>query len=308
MLIVGTANTAPGLVDGMAALRDGASATDAVEVALRAVESNPEDDSVGLGGLPNLLGQVELDASIMEGTGLRAGAVGALAGFLHPISVARKVMELLPHVLLVGEGAARFARETGAETGELLTEASLTKYRERLGASGVLAAVETDDPEVPLYRLLQQHMHYRPGGTANVIARDREGRLACGVTTSGWAFKYPGRLGDSPIIGAGGYADDRYGAAACTGLGEVALRLCTAHSLVRSLAAGQSADEACAAALQEAQELPLGMPFVLNILALDAQGRQAFWSTKGPEARYLSLGPEEDQPQSLPASGLPTAG
>jgi len=300
MLIVGTANTASGIMDGLATLIAGRSAIDAVETALRAVESDPEDDSVGLGGLPNLLGDVELDASIMEGTTLKAGAVGALKGFLHPISVARKVMESLPHVLLMGEGAALFAEEVGAEQGELLTETATQKYREFLP----VGVVERGEPQRPLYQMLRESIHRRPGGTANVIAQDGEGRICCGVTTSGWAFKYPGRLGDSPVIGAGNYADDRYGAAACTGLGEVAIRLCSAYSVVARLAAGQLLDHAASAAMQDVLSLPIDMPFTLNILAMDSRGRHVLQSTDAADKFYLVAYPGDAEPRRLAATGV----
>lgn len=304
MLIVGTANTACGITEGMAVLRRGGTVEEAVEAALRHVEDNRGDDSVGLGGLPNLLGQVELDAAIMEGSHLRAGAVGALRGFRHPISVARRVMEELPHLLLVGEGAARFAQEIGAERGNPDTPEARHRYEERLRQAGLDPSRLGRPGGEPLRRALWQTVHSRPGGTANVIARDRQGRLCVGVTTSGWALKYPGRVGDSPIIGAGAYADDRYGAAACTGLGEVALRLCTAHSVVSRLSAGMSLEGAVRSALEDAVALDVGIPFVLHILALDRRGHHTFWSTAGQKASYLCLGPEDEEPRQLPARAL----
>src|SRR5689334_2921775 len=122
MIVVTSANGVIGLPAAVEILRAGGTALDAVEAATRLVEANPDDHTVGYGGYPNLLGEVELDASIMDGRTLRAGAVGALKGYRHPISVARKVMAELPHVLLVGEGAARFAAEMGFEAEDLLTE------------------------------------------------------------------------------------------------------------------------------------------------------------------------------------------
>lgn len=305
MLILGTANTACGISEGMAVLRRGGTVEEAVEAALRPVEDNRDDDSVGLGGLPNLLGQVELDAAIMEGTHLRAGAVGALQGFRHPIAIARRVMKELPHLLLVGEGAARFAEEIGAERGNQDAAEAQLRYEERMRQAGLDPRRLGQPGEQPLYQALWRTIHSRPGGTANVIARDDQGRLCVGVTTSGWALKYPGRIGDSPIIGAGAYADDRYGAAACTGLGEVALRLCTAHSVVVRLSAGMELEAATRSALADALALDVGIPFVLNILALDRAGNHTFWSTRGDKASYLCLGPEDEEPRRLPARALP---
>jgi len=303
MLIVGTANTVCGLKAGMRVLRQGGSVVEAVEAALRPVEDNAADDSVGLGGLPNLLGEVELDASIMEGHDLRAGAVAALPGYRYPISIARRVMEELPHVLLAGEGAARFAEEIGAERDGPNAGASQAKYHDRLAALG-LDPEDLRQPGADLRQALWKTVHCRPGGTANVIARDDQGHLCVGVTTSGWAYKYPGRVGDSPILGAGNFADDRYGAAACTGLGEAALRLCTAHAVVVRMAGGASLNEAASAALQDIVDLSVGFPYGLNILAVDRRGNHTFWSTRGSQASYVCLEGTDTEPKQLPARGL----
>lgn len=187
----------------------------------------------------------------MDGQTLDAGAVGALCGFIHPISVARRVMEDLPHVLLVGEGAATFAREIGAEQGDLASdevrEGWANWLRERMSpqewAMWPAAALApwarlTADPETA-------------HGTVCLLARDGQGHTSVGVSTSGWAWKHPGRLGDSPIIGAGNYADDRYGAAACTGFGEMAIRVSTARSVVLYLKMGLAIDEAVRASAQD---------------------------------------------------------
>jgi L-asparaginase len=230
-------------------LQAGGRALDAVEAGIRLVETAPDVHSVGVDAWPNLLGQSELDASLMDGRTLATGAVGALQGFTHPISVARRVMEHLPHVMLVGEGAARFAKEMDAESvsktpGEsqsaevregwenwLKERMSLEQWEnwpaERLAPWARLTA----DPETA-------------HGTVCLMVRDGKGDIASGVSTSGWAWKYPGRLGDSPIIGAGNYADNRYGAAACTGFGEMAIRTGAARSVVLYLKMGLSIAEA----------------------------------------------------------------
>lgn len=129
MIIIGSSNGSVGIAAGWDILQAGGSALDAVEAATRLVEDNPHDHSVGYGGYPNLLGEVELDASIMDGTTLRAGAVGALKGYRYAISVARRVMEDLPHVILVGEGAMRFAAEIGMQRENLLTEHAEKAWR-----------------------------------------------------------------------------------------------------------------------------------------------------------------------------------
>ncbi|HKW78192.1 MAG TPA: isoaspartyl peptidase/L-asparaginase, partial [Candidatus Limnocylindria bacterium] len=248
-VMIASGNGAVGLPAGMAALRRGGSALDAVVAATKVVEDDPTDHSVGTGGLPNVLGEVELDASIMDGRTRHAGAVCALKGFRYPIEVARLVMERLPHVLLAGEGAARFARECGCEERELLTGAARELWRKRLRASG-----ESPD-SIARKRQLAPIVWRTVGaerGTVNILALDRRGDVASAVSTSGWAYKYPGRVGDSPIIGAGNYCDSRHGAAACTGFGELALRALTARTAVDLLSSGASAAEAARGALARA--------------------------------------------------------
>lgn len=287
MIVVASANGLPGMAVAVAA----ESALEAVELGCRAVEDDPADTTVGLGGWPNFLGVVELDASIMDGTTRRAGAVGGLRRTRRAVSVARRVMEDLPHVLVVGDGADRFAEETGFEEDALLTDAAEAKWRAVVsGADGPMrAAVRiATDPE-------------RVAGTVNFLALDAAGNLAGGVSTSGWAWKYPGRLGDSPVIGAGNYADSRYGAAACTGYGELAVRASTARMVVAGMQAGLSPDDACAAALAELYEfedVPRSM-LVMNVVALAADGRHAAASTR-PDRLYVVQSTDDPAPSTLP--------
>ncbi len=283
MVIIGSANAIVGLDAGWEVLAGGGSVIDAVEVATRLVEDNREDHSVGLGGYPNLLGEVELDASIMEGTDRRAGAVGALRGYRAAITLARRVMEDLPHVLVVGEGAARFARECEMEAEDLLTPEARARWEEVLEHQ--LHGAPMPDALAELARLATDPE--RAAGTVNIMARDAAGHVASAVSTSGWAWKYPGRLGDSPVIGAGNYADDRYGAAACTGFGELALRAATARSVVAGMQGGATVEEACTAAIRDLGGLgSIGhSSVIMNIVALDSHGRHAAASTN-PEAKY----------------------
>lgn len=273
-IVVASSNGRVGIAAAMAVLRRGGSALDAVEAGTRLVEDNPEDHTVGTGGLPNLLGEVELDASIMDGRTLACGAVAALKGFANPISVARRVMTDLPHVLLVGEGAARFAAECGFPRADLLTEEARRVWQERL--AGVLPP-GAGPGEIAYYEQMRRWARLaadpeRAGGTVNFIARDRDGNLASAVSTSGWAWKYPGRAGDSPIIGAGNYCDNRYGAAACTGRGEMAIRAGTARSVVLYLKQGMTLTEALTEAMRDLW--PLEDPYygAMNIIALDREG------------------------------------
>lgn len=260
----------------MAALKAGRPALDAVEAGVREVESDAADHSVGLGGYPNLLGDVEQDASIMDGRTLLAGAVAALKGYPHAISVARKVMEMLPHVLLVGEGATRFAGEMGFTLAELRTPDAMAAWRERLLKAMPLATFETlhEARDLAHWVYLASDPE-RAGGTTNFIALDAEGNLASGVSTSGWFAKYPGRVGDSPIIGAGNYADNRYGAATCTGMGEMALRAGAARSVVLYLKTGMTVDAAVRQAMLDLNDLGGDYLDSMSILALDREGAPA---------------------------------
>ena len=277
--IVASSNADVGIAAGIEVLRRGGSAADAVIATITFVEANPSDHSVGYSGLPNLDGDVELDASIMIGRGLRSGAVGALQGYQDAIALARHVMDDLPHAMIAGPGTARLASEVGLPAVNLLTPEAEKIWRERIdeeSAKGAyvnrvreMVGAVTSDPQFP----------EPPHGTVNVIARDRHGLIACGVSTSGWAWKYPGRLGDSPVIGAGNYADDRWGAAACTGRGEMAIRCCTAHSVVTFLRFGMTLDEALRQAMLDLHALDDPYASEMNIVAIDREGRHSAAST-----------------------------
>lgn len=271
------------LPEAMELLRKGGSAVDAVELAIRAVEANEADHYVGVGGLPNLLGVVELDASIMDGATRKAGAVAAVHGYPHPISIARAVLEQLPqHVLLVGQGAERFAAETGQERGETLTDEARRLWREGLAQIPEDAtAGERRYREDALRRLRSQAEHDGPWGTVNVLALDRAGNLCVGVSTSGYPWKYPGRVGDSAVIGAGNYCDNRVGGAACTGRGEMAIRAGTARQVLDLIAGGAEARQACLAALRDAASLEDPYAAGLQTLVLCPDGRHAAATTRG---------------------------
>jgi L-asparaginase / beta-aspartyl-peptidase len=277
LTVVASENGKVGLPSAWKALQDGATALDAVEVGVRAVEDNPDDHSVGYAGHPNIDGVVELDASIMDGATRRAGAVGGLRGYRHAITVARAVMERTPHALIVGDGAARLAREIGEAEEDLLTEGERAYWQAGVGGA------RTD----MLARIRQLTRDPRDGaGTVDFLAIDSEGHIASAVSTSGLAFKHPGRLGDSPVIGAGNYCDDRYGAAACTGWGELAIRAATAHTAVMAMAAGASPTEAASLALSELFALPTdGVPPLMHIVVLSPSGEHAAATTLGG-ARY----------------------
>ncbi len=203
MLLLANSEGAPGIAACVEALRAGAYGLDAVERGIRLVEADPAVRSVGRGGWPNILGQVELDAAVMDGTTLRTGGVGALRGYRHPVSVARQVLQCLPHELLVGEGAARFAREIGADPDDNLIEDLRRAWRELIARVAGADAIDRLD-DMALAEICRAAADpERVRDTTVYLAADAAGNLVSATSTSGWAWKYPGRLGDSPIIGAG---------------------------------------------------------------------------------------------------------
>ena len=280
MIIVASANGRIGIEAARRVLEQGGSALDAVEAGIREVEASPDCHTVGYSGYPNILGQVELDASIMDGVTLTSGAVGALSGYKHPISVARKIMERLPHLFLVGEGAARFAREMGFQPEELLTEEARDTWLRRMQRDFPDLDIANLDAAPDLWRrVIIATDPERAGGTVNFLAMDRAGNIAGGVSTSGWAWKYPGRLGDSPVIGAGLYADNRYGAAACTGMGEMAIQASTARSLVLYMKMGMSLEEAGREAMADLDHLGSRYLGRMNFVLMDEAGNVGGFST-----------------------------
>ncbi|MBI5880039.1 MAG: N(4)-(beta-N-acetylglucosaminyl)-L-asparaginase [Chloroflexi bacterium] len=311
MLLVGSSNAQVGFEAGMQVLRDGGNAIDAVEATIRLVESNPEDHSVGYSGLPNVLGEVELDASIMNGHTLASGAVCAVHNYEHVISVAKEVMLRLPHVMLAGPGAERFAKEIGMKKRNLLTPESEAIYKGKAGREANqrynllrdLVNKATKDPQIAASL---KDYHDEVFGTVNVIAIDKHGDIASGVSTSGWAWKYPGRVGDSPIIGAGNYADNRYGACACTGYGEMAIRGATAHSVVLYMKTGKSLVAAGREAMKDLRRLTVPFPPGMNLVAIDAQGKHTAMTTETDRAvTYIYQTEKMPEPALKPRIVIP---
>jgi beta-aspartyl-peptidase (threonine type) len=282
-------------------LAGGAFALDAIEAGIRLVEASETVRTVGRGGWPNLLGEVELDASVMDGTTLRTGAVGALTGYLHPVSIARQVLEQLPHEFLVGEGAKRFAGEIGAEAGELLMPHAQTAWQ-RWFEQEVPEADRAKWPAVPMAELCKQAIDPEIGRDTTVfLARDAEDNICAGTSTSGWGWKYPGRLGDSPIIGAGSYADTRYGACACTGVGEMSIRAGTARAVVLYMKMGMTVEEAVYEAVDDMRALKGGLIGRVTIHAIDAADGHKVVAVNGlPENHYWLWSGGAGVPSSLP--------
>ena len=238
------------------ALQQGGTALDAVEQGAWVAEADSGNNSVGRGGIPNQQGEVEVDAAIMWGPGSQAGSVAALKNTLHPISVARRVMENSKHVMLVGEGAQLFAREQGFALEELLTTESRKGWEEWRKEQGEKSANNHD--------------------TIGIVALDRDGNLAASCSTSGAGYKHAGRVGDSPIIGSGLYVDNEVGAVAATGLGEDIMRYCASFAVVSHMERGLSPEDACLELLGHiAAKDPKGADVSIGLVAVDKQGRFA---------------------------------
>ncbi|HEX2607932.1 MAG TPA: N(4)-(beta-N-acetylglucosaminyl)-L-asparaginase [Flavisolibacter sp.] len=217
----------------------GGKAIDAVEAGVQVPEADPSDQSVGYGGLPDRDGKVTLDACIMDEHS-NCGAVMFLEGIMHPIKVARLVMEKTPHVQLVGEGALQFALANGFRAENLLTPESEKAWKKWL--------VESKYDPMTIPKLLEQKN--TPGqinnhDTIGMIAMDSHGDVSGACTTSGMAYKMRGRVGDSPIIGAGLFVDNEIGAATSTGVGEEVVRICGSHTVIELMRQGLTPEQAC---------------------------------------------------------------
>lgn len=243
--------------EALARLAAGGSALDAVEAGCRVVELDCPDMTVGLGSRPDRDGRVTLDAAIMASDG-RAGCVAFVQGVTHPVSLARMVMERTPHVLLVGAGAEQFAREIGIEVRvPPLTEAAQREWDAWRAESRYEPVINIENHD-----------------TISMLALDAAGTMAAASTTSGLAYKMHGRVGDSPIIGAGIFVDAPYGGAVCTGLGETVLRTLGAHLAVEAMRRGASPQDACEDALRRIIEKnPNPERYQVGMLALDFSGR-----------------------------------
>jgi N4-(beta-N-acetylglucosaminyl)-L-asparaginase len=235
----------------------GGSLLDAVEKGINVVEDDPNVDTVGYGGLPNAQGEVELDAGIMDGNAHRAGAVCNLHKIKNPISVARLVMEKTLHTTMAGEGALQFAIEMGFTPMQLLTPKSLQAWLQW-----------RDAPNRDTFWTDGKHHD-----TVGMVAVDGRGRVVAGCSTSGLAWKIPGRVADSPLVGCGYYADAAAGAASATGNGDVMANYCTSAFIVQRMAQGAHPQEACNDAMRfMAKSAPNLRDDMYCVIAIDLAG------------------------------------
>ncbi len=285
-------------VERMAA---GSRPTDAAVAGVGLVEADPDDIGVGYGGLPNEDGVVQLDAAVMDGTTMRAGAVAALENVKHPAQVALAVMRRTTRILLVGPGALKFARAHGFPEEVLLTERSRKIWRHW---KDTLASRDdwlpdprvTDDPDIRWFIERHGDRYFRPEGTVHLSACDAEGELGCCTSTSGLFFKLPGRVGDSALVGCGLYCDGEVGSAGATGHGESCIVNASAHTVVEFMRQGQSPEQACLATLErvvrttregylrDAQGRPRNNLTLYAVNRAGEVGGAATWS--GKSARY----------------------
>jgi isoaspartyl peptidase/L-asparaginase-like protein (Ntn-hydrolase superfamily) len=271
----------------------GGSALDAVELGARYCEADLTCMSVGRGGIPDELGQVTLDASIMDHEG-NCGSVAFVRNYEHVASIARRVMEKTPHVMLAGEGAERFAEREGFPRTDLLTEKAKALWEEwrkapdklhiRLRRAGEgedeYSFVHVDDEgrETELNRDDIGAPRNVSHDTIGIIARDSNGHLAGACTTSGLAFKMHGRVGDSPIIGAGLYVDGKYGAAVATGNGELVMRACSSFFMVEMMREGAAPEEACKRAIERLSlDRHIKDDMQVGLMVIRADGK---WATR----------------------------
>lgn len=251
-------------VEAWKVLQKDGRAVDAVEAGVRVPEADPNNQSVGYGGRPDRDGHVTLDACIMD-ENYRCGSVACLEHIMHPISVARLVMEKTPHVMLVGDGALQFALANGFKKENLLTEKSKKEWKEWLKK-------EKYEPQKNIENAL-------PGGQRNhdtigMIAIDNNGNMGGACTTSGLAYKLHGRVGDSPIIGAGLFVDNEVGAATSTGVGEEVIRIVGSHLIVELMRMGYAPEDACKKAVERiaARNPEFSKDVQVGFLALNKNG------------------------------------
>lgn len=326
-LIISAYNGVKHLDDGMQVLRSGGDPLDAVLAVVTKVEDDPNDHTVGYGGLPNEEGVVQLDACVMHGPTGRSGAVGAIERIKNPSLVAKMVMDKTNHTFIVGQGATKFAEDMGFQPMNLLTDDSRLAWLAWKSASSKdwrpgldspewnksLAALLDTAEKQELRAWIQDVVTHPPTGTINCLAVNEKGDICGTTTTSGLAWKIPGRVGDSPIIGAGCFVDNEIGAAGSTGRGEENIKICGGHTIVELMRRGMSPTDACLEAMRrvvhnyafDKSRLKL---FDLQFYALNKNGEHgaaALWSTNGSNGKPISYAVHDGtQAKLVPCTAL----
>tara|TARA_B100000949_G_scaffold22346_3_gene17159 strand:+ start:688 stop:1692 length:1005 start_codon:yes stop_codon:yes gene_type:complete len=260
-LVIATWNVNNSTAEAWRVLQEGKSALDAVEKGCMIEEANAEGQSVGIGGLPDRDGNVTLDACIMDSKG-NYGAVVYLQNIMHPISVARKVMEDTPHVILAGKGAEQFAISEGFKPVDLLTDASKKAWEEWKKTSQYKPIINIENHD-----------------TIGMLAVDKNGDISGGCTTSGLAYKMAGRVGDSPIIGSGLFIDNEIGGATATGLGEEVLKTVGSFLIVELMRQGKTPQQACEEAIGRIiKKSPNFKDFQVGYIAVNKKGETGYYS------------------------------
>jgi N4-(beta-N-acetylglucosaminyl)-L-asparaginase len=273
VILIANSEGSPGIELAANQLAEGSNGLDAIVAGISLVEESVDVRSVGFGGWPNLVGEMEFDAGVMDGDSLDSGAVGALTGVINAAQVAKLVKENSNHQLLVGAGAKRFASEMGYADEETLYDDSRKTWRSAID-SALSDADAEHFPNINLAKLpplLTDPEKVRD--TTVYLCRDAKQSMYAATSTSGWAWKYPGRLGDSPICGAGFYADSRYGAVACTHTGEMTIRQGTAKTVITALRLGYSLDDAVDLAINDLADLKSGYLGGVVVHAIDSNDR-----------------------------------
>ncbi len=313
-VVISSANGTAACQKAREMIASGADTLDAVIAGVNIVELDPNDTSVGYGGLPNEDGVVELDSCVMHGPTRRAGSVGAIQGIKTPSKIAKLVMDHTTHVMIVGEGATRFAEAEGYKREDLLTEKSRTAWlvwKESLRSPGAfnnwisMKDNLTAEARPPLDQLQERFPRVDRGtlawawemavhptyGTINCLGLNEKGEMSGVTTTSGLAWKIPGRVGDSPIIGAGLFVDPDVGGAGSTGVGELNIRVAGGHTVVESMRRGMSPKDAVLEALKRVSKLYNDDKTLLDKLdiefyALRVDGEHAAGSLWGSHKSY----------------------
>lgn len=276
MFLLANEDGKAGVEKSVELLNKGKSSIAAIVAGITMVEEDPHSKIVGLGGIPDISGEVTLDAAIMDGKTINFGAVGCVKKYVNAVKIAESVLKDSPHCLLVGEGADRYAKEMGIPLRSPLLPKAEDQWKELFKtyvSNDIPSSLEGEALATWCKKaILGAHGHLFKDTTI-FIGKDHKENIAVGTSTSGWPLKYPGRLGDSPVAGAGFYADNKYGAAACTNTGEMALRANASFSVVNYMKVGLSVEEAVYQVAKDITQLKEGLLSDLVIHGIDKHGK-----------------------------------